>query len=719
VNTPAPTSPEPDYELTGAPDNYLAPASTFYLRKFLAALRKRWWVPVLALALFLGAASGYLLWTPPTYVSQASMWETEKLRLPGGELFSEDPQDYIGNQTELIQSDKLEQLTLAGLQTVMTNGIPRDKDGKPLKVKLAVKQAAKSSVFQVEASGSNPAYVQVYLDSLMNQYLEYRKNIHKVISGDTLASISEQVLRLERDLKADQDALTTFEQSNNLAILQEEGTVAGGYLERLQTQLSDYKLESQLLEATALENGTNGAGARSLTASSVDSLGGQNSASSAVATGRDSAFQQVELLKFERQKLSKYLRPNHPKIVKLDGEIEKSQKLIELYNNQSREQLAATRQSLKMKSDSVQASIKEWEAKVIDANARIAEADHLKLNVNRTQSLYDRLVTLLQNVDISRNINQDTLAILDPAAPAIRSYTRESSVMALALMGGLAVGLGIVLLLAVRDDRFTSVIEVNATFGDSVVGLLPEMTQKDKAAMTVLEPNDPRYMYAESYRSLRSALLFQPIEGERPRVLLITSTLPSEGKSTIAANLARTMALAGSRVLLVDADLRKGHLHEMLGMQCAPGLVELLQQPDNLDRLVQGNSLQNFAFLSRGKDRGLSSDVFLGGTFDQILARMRRQFDYVVIDSSPVFAADDASTLAPKADGTLFVVRSNFTSARQVREALELLHHRQAKVLGLVFNRADASARSYHYYKYADYHRSDNGFPNSITSHKK
>ena len=365
------------------------------------------------------------------------MWETEKLRLPGGELFSEDPQDYIGNQTELIQSDKLEQLTLAGLQTVMTNGIPRDKDGKPLKVKLAVKQAAKSSVFQVEASGSNPAYVQVYLDSLMNQYLEYRKNIHKVISGDTLASISEQVLRLERDLKADQDALTTFEQSNNLAILQEEGTVAGGYLERLQTQLSDYKLESQLLEATALENGTNGAGARSLTASSVDSLGGQNSASSAVATGRDSAFQQVELLKFERQKLSKYLRPNHPKIVKLDGEIEKSQKLIELYNNQSREQLAATRQSLKMKSDSVQASIKEWEAKVIDANARIAEADHLKLNVNRTQSLYDRLVTLLQNVDISRNINQDTLAILESAAPATRSYKSESGAMALALIGGL------------------------------------------------------------------------------------------------------------------------------------------------------------------------------------------------------------------------------------------------------------------------------------------
>jgi Mrp family chromosome partitioning ATPase len=76
----------------------------------------------------------------------------------------------------------------------------------------------------------------------------------------------------------------------------------------------------------------------------------------------------------------------------------------------------------------------------------------------------------------------------------------------------------------------------------------------------------------------------------------------------------------------------------------------------------------------------------------------------VLIDSSPVFATDDASTLAPKVDGTLFVVRGNYSGARQVREALELLRQRQAKVLGLVFNRADVSARSYHYYKYADYH---------------
>ena len=277
----------------------------------------------------------------------------------------------------------------------------------------------------VEASSSNPAYTQAYLDSLMNEYLEYKKNIRKVVSGDTLASISEQVLRLERDLKADQDALTTFEQTNNLAILQEEGAIAGGYLARLKTQLSDYQLESQLLEATALEQDLNGAGTTNFAASLIDSLREQNSAPSSATVERQSAFQQVELLKIEREKLSKYLRPKHPKIVKLDEDIERGQKLLELYRNQNRGQLATTRQSLKMRADSVQASIREWEVKVVDANARIAEAEHLKLNVSRTQAIYDRLVGLLQNVDISRNIDQETLAILESASPAKRSYLLE------------------------------------------------------------------------------------------------------------------------------------------------------------------------------------------------------------------------------------------------------------------------------------------------------
>jgi capsular exopolysaccharide synthesis family protein len=222
--------------------------------------------------------------------------------------------------------------------------------------------------------------------------------------------------------------------------------------------------------------------------------------------------------------------------------------------------------------------------------------------------------------------------------------------------------------------------------------------------LPLLAIDDKRHLFAESYRNLRSAILFMAVEGARPKVLLITSAVPNEGKSTVAANLARALALGGSRVVLVDADLRKGILHQLLGLQREPGLADALRQPADLEKVIQKDSLLNFSFLSSGHAGGHSGDLFLGPEFQQVLARLRQQFDYVLIDSSPVFAADDATTLAPKVDGTLFVVRSRFSSARPVREALDLLYQRQAKVLGIVFNQADPSARSYYYYKYADYH---------------
>lgn len=678
------------------------------IQRFLAFLRKLWWVPVITLVIMMGTTIYYaLVWMPPSYVSRAAMWETEKLRLPDGATFTEDLQTRLGTQIELLRSGRMRELALTRLKVSGTNSIPLDPQGKPLPVKLKIIQAPKSSILVTVASSAHPAYSQAFLNALMNEYLAYKKTIRKVVSGDTLASISEQVLRLERDLKEAQDALTAFQRTNNLALLQEEGTIAGSYLARLKTQLSDLILESQILEATALEQEGATRGATNVAADLAEAMRRLSSPGySAASSDRLAPYQEVEILKIQRQKLSKFLRPKHPKIVKLDADIERAQKLIDLLHHHSRDQLAASRQALQMKMESVQASIKEWEGKVVEANLRIAEAEHLRLNVSRAQSLYDRLITLLQNVDISRNIDQETLAVLDPASPALPSYKEKAIVISLGALAGLSLGLAIIFRVAVRDDRFASHVEINEEFGDSIVGQVPEMPKvESEVSSALLGHNDERYAYAESYRSLRSALLFLPTNGEnRPKILLITSAVPNEGKSTIFANLAKTMAMGGSRVLLVDGDLRKGHLHKMLGLQRDPGFSDLLSNSGDLDAVIQTNGQPNLAFISCGGSSTNPSDLFLSPRLDDVLAQCRQQYDYVLIDSTPVLAADDATTLAPKVDGTLFVVRRQFSSAAAVREALELLNHRQTNVLGIIFNRADASSRSY-YYKYADYYR--------------
>jgi succinoglycan biosynthesis transport protein ExoP len=707
-------------------ENYGAPASQGLLR-FFVFLRRYWWVPVLTLLLGLGGAAGYVRWAPPVFVSSAAMWETEKLHLAGGALSTDEGQNYIGTQIELLKSGRLRQETMERLQASATNAIPRGKDGLPLELLFSFKEAPKSAVFVITASSADPAFSRNFLDALMSEYLEYKKTVRKLVSGETAASISTQVVSRERDLRDAQDALTTFERTNNLAILQEEGTLAGGYLAKLQAELSDLKLESQLLDATPVQQDLTASGNTNVRPNNVIAVADTNSISAQHLAGELSAkadsasnmlpssdhfilFHEIERLENERAKLS-YLLPTNPKVVELDAQIDRAEKAIETARRQdleqSREQfLEQSRQTnkfIKIKMENVAASIKEWEPKAIEANSRIAEAEHLKLNVTRTQSIYDSLAALLQNVDISRNTDLETIAILEPASPAERSYRQIIMAVALAIFGGLGLGAGIVFLLEKRDDRFTSVTEVNATLGDAIVGLLPEVPRKGKDPMRLLELNDPRHGYAESYRSLRSALLFLQTEGERPKVLLITSAMPDEGKSTVAANFARTLALAGSRVVLVDADLRRGILHELMGMQRTPGLAELLWQTDDLEKVIQRDSLPNLSFIPRGGSLCNPGDLLLGPALDQILTRLRQQFNYVVIDSSPLFAADDASCLAPKVDGTLFVVRRGHSSARAVSEALDLLAQRQARVLGVIFNGADASARSYRYYKYPDY----------------
>jgi capsular exopolysaccharide synthesis family protein len=506
-------------------------------------------------------------------------------------------------------------------------------------------------------------------------------------------------------MKTALEELTIFQRTNNLAILQSEGNIAGGYLEKLETDLSDLQLQSQLLKATEVEQKAQVPGNNSLGGDLAELIKepGSTGLSSANNNAQLTPWQEVELLKIQREKLSVYHKPKHPKVVALDAEIARGEKLIELFRGENHDQLLARQDAVNMKMTNVLASINDWKNKVMESSSRIAEAERLKQNLARSQSVSDQLETLLRNVDITRNTDLETLAILEPASASKRTYSQVIKAVALVLFGGLALGAGIVFLIERRDDRFTSPIEVNSALGDAIVGLLPEVTPKGKGKepMRLLDVDDPRHGYAESFRRLRSGLLFLATGGERPKVLLITSALPNEGKSTVAANLARALALSGYRVLLVDGDLRRGGLHRLLKMQSEPGLAELLRHTSEAAKVIQQDSLPNFAFVSCGSHSGNPGDLFLGSGLDQVLARWRQEFDYVIIDSSPLFAADDASCLAPKADGTLFVVRRGHSSARAVSEALDLLAQRQAKVLGVIFNGADASSRNYYYDKFA------------------
>jgi polysaccharide biosynthesis transport protein len=186
---------------------------------------------------------------------------------------------------------------------------------------------------------------------------------------------------------------------------------------------------------------------------------------------------------------------------------------------------------------------------------------------------------------------------------------------------------------------------------------------------------------------------------------VMTSSVPQEGKSTVAANLAITLALGGSRVLLVDADLRRPSQHTQFSVPQAPGLAEVIGTTVSAGDAIQPTSVPGLSLLTAGDTSVNPGSLFLKETTDLFLKDITGSYDQVIIDSAPVMATDDTANLAPKVDGVLFVVRGAFTSARVAQEALAMLRQRRIRILGLVFNRSSNSMGEPYYYGY----RSDRG----------
>jgi len=263
------------------------------------------------------------------------------------------------------------------------------------------------------------------------------------------------------------------------------------------------------------------------------------------------------------------------------------------------------------------------------------------------------------------------------------------------------------------DDRLTSFAELQDLFDEPVLGQIPkERAPFRSRELKLLEPDDPRHSFVEAYRNLRSSLLYMAEPAQRPKTLLLTSSVPNEGKSLTSANLAITMANAGSRILLVDADLRKGVLHSRFGTPGEPGFSEALSKGLNWEEAVHPTSTPNLFLLPRGAITQKSSEFFIGQVTETFLKQASAKYDYVMLDTAPVMAADDVTSLAPNIDGVVFLIRAEHTSARVARAALELLYQRQVRILGLIFNAVrPSSVDYYYYYRYKDYYKAHPSSP--------
>ena len=339
------------------------------------------------------------------------------------------------------------------------------------------------------------------------------------------------------------------------------------------------------------------------------------------------------------------------------------------------------------------ASFAEEQEKANGLQAFVLQDEALQQDMERTQQLFDAVVARLEEINIVREHGGDRIRVM--ATPQLGEQVSPTLLKAAALAFGLSIfsGMGITYLMDISDASFHSLDEVTRTLRRPILGTIPRLDDEnmelapgfEQYSSTLITMHRSSSNVSEAFRAIRTALFFS---GENHKVIQLTSPLPGDGKSTIAANLATTVALAGKRVLLIDADFRKPTLHELFGRPkySEYGLAELVSKRNTIKEADLQTAVDNLFVLNCGERPTNPSEVLTSPEFSVLIDELRNQFDLIIIDSPPVLAVTDPTAIAARVDGVILALRVRRGSRAAATRACELLSKVDAKILGIVVN---------------------------------
>ncbi|MGA3172073.1 MAG: polysaccharide biosynthesis tyrosine autokinase [Chthoniobacteraceae bacterium] len=656
--------------------------------RYKGLVKRFWWVLLLTVSCGLVWQGWNLFRTPVLYSSDGTLMVTEPIDLPNAAVAREESDDFYGTQLSLLSKPEIAE---RARQHVAMDA----PDLQPCDVGLTPTQEPRTSLFILTGVGTNGAYVQRFVEAVMEETIKFKSEKLSGVSNNAESSYSSELTRLgnERD-KQEQD-LQNFIKDNDMAEADEQGTTAAKYLADLKTRQANLQTELDRLQTLSAQE------LLTTTGPSTDEDG--NTQTNEYSEQYTALSQQLAEKKAEFAERSLVWKPAHPRLIALKEDITNIEVQLSTIEQENTDASKVRIEAIKTELTVLGKSIDEWTKKALDANEKETEYQGLKGDLDRTSASYDKLLAAINSIDMSKD-SPGEVSIMTPASvPEIVNPGTVRHLMT-GLVMGLALGIAILAIMDKADDRFSSPTEVMEHFTEPIMGQIPNVEEtRTKDGLPLLNDEDERYAFAESFRSLRSSLLFMPNQGAM-KSLLVTSSIPSEGKSTIASNLAITMSLAGTRVLLVDADLRRGDLASLFNVDGRFGLSSILRDEMPWRTVAKTTQFGNLTLIPRGPVTNQSSELLLVPRFDTLMKEWKSTFDLVLFNTSPILATDDTATIAPNFDGALMVVRAQFTSARLVRNSLNAMYQRRVNILGLILNSVNTEAPDYYYYRYPKYY---------------
>jgi capsular exopolysaccharide synthesis family protein len=547
--------------------------------------------------------------------------------------------------------------------------------------RLRVQPVKNSQLVSIGFRSSQPELAAQAANTLTELYIQQTLDFRYRVSAEAGAWLDDQTKEQAQKVEAAELALQKFSEEQGLANLEARRTLLDQKLRDLGSSLTVAK--TRRLDKEALHR-------------EMQATGNPEELPDVMASVLVQGLRS-ELASLERQAAqlaAKGFLDEHPEVAKVRRQADATRQKITM---EARRVVRAAQNDYRVavaQEAGAAAALEAAKSEALDLSRRGLAYDALQRDLEASKQVAGGILTRQKQTDVSRDVQASNVHVIDPAVvPEVPVAPRPVRDIALAL--GLALGCAIAAAF-LRDYLDTSVGRPSDVrrLGVPLLGVIPEKAGK---RVPLLSNGQSKEAFAEGYRVLRTTLK-SPIAGEGGQVLLLTSTLPGEGKSLTSVNLALALASVESRVLLIDADLRRPVLSTLLGTRRTPGLSEVLTGVIKVDQAIQRVPGTRLELLPSGTPvRKNPADLLATTALRELLVSLRARYDHVILDTPPGGAIADALILSPLADGVLVVARSGKVTKNDLVHVLERLVNARAYVLGVVLNRARTDVDRYDY----------------------
>ncbi|PWT77833.1 MAG: hypothetical protein C5B58_16215 [Acidobacteria bacterium] len=641
--------------------------------------------------------------------------------------FYSDSESYIETQSKILTSETL------ALQTIRNSGLSARPEfstptgpseavaigtlanqKRPPELgeflgSLSVKRVPNSRLMDVSFESTDPQLGARIVNAHINNFIEQNFRSRFEATSQASSWLTDQLSELKVKVQKSEDARIAYERQNQIWTLDDKQNIATQRLGDVNRELTQAQSERMKREALF----------EFAKAGNLD----------AVPQMQNNSFLN-ELIRKRNELNAEYndavsqYGPNFPRVQRLQAQLKDLDATIEKEKQNILNGLEADYREARQHENLLMRELEDQKAQANAMAEKLVEYNILKREAEANKTLYDGLMNKLKEVGIAESLKSSNIRVVDPAMiPSYPSRPAKARNLALAFLVGLVGGVGLALLREYLDNTVKSPDDVENLARLPSLAVVPHFTGsngngKRRALLQTVAANGhekrielvaqhlPKSQMSEAFRALRTSILLSQAD-HPPQVILVTSALPREGKTTAAANLAVTLAQLGDSTVVVDADLRKPGVGRLLNLSNNKyaGLSSYLAGASSLDLVtVPHPAIPNLAAIPTGPLPPNPADLLSSHKLSDAIAELRTKYKFVVIDSPPVMAATDAVIVSVQTDGVLLVVRSGETPKEAFTRTRDLLSSVKCRLLGVVLNAVDSSAPDYYYsYRYYPY----------------